>query len=334
MRSSLRTALAVVGAAGLLVGTVGCGSSSDDKTTPAAGVTITQANGVTEFPVGSEKRIVAASTAIDNLLALGIKPVAVVQIGQALPTPWEHGKLDGVPVLKVTDQKTAPVEQIASYKPDLYVGDEFSTDATNFKALSGVTKVLGGVTGDGGVTGWKPQLQALGKILGKEQQAQRVIDDDAENVAALAAKYPGLKGKTALVTQYIAGSATFNLVADPKDPANSLFAELGMAVPKAVRENKAFAGGSEGGGRGEVSLELIPTISANFMAIFPNGATAADLAGLPGYNELPQVGSGATVVADRSTIMAMNMPSSLSRAWVLGKIEPQLKLAAERPAVA
>ncbi|GAA4388196.1 hypothetical protein GCM10023147_13520 [Tsukamurella soli] len=311
-----------------------CGSSdSAGSSAASATVTVSQANGTTEFPVGA-KRIVAAGYSIDNLLALGIKPVAVVQYGQAIPTPWEAGKLDGVPVIKATDGKTLPVERIAAYKPDLFVGDAYIVSKSNFQALSPVTKVLGGLSDEGDGAGWKAQLTALGKVLGMEDKAREVIAADRKNVADFAAKYPGLRGKTALVAQYTASSGQINLVADPRDSANQLFTELGMNVPKAIRSNPAFDSGTEGGGRGYVSLELLPTIAANFMAIYPNGATAADLAKLPGYADLPQVKAGATVVTDLPTIMSLNMPSSVSRAWVLAKIGPQLKIAAEQPAVA
>ncbi|MDF0529428.1 ABC transporter substrate-binding protein [Tsukamurella sp. 8F] len=311
-----------------------CGSSGEQAgSTSSASVTISQANGTTEFPVGTEKRIVATGYSIDNLLALGIKPVALVQYGQEIPTPWQKGKLDGIPIIKSADGKSLPVEEIAKYKPDLFAGDYYIMNKSNFDALSGVTKVLGGIAADGEAAGWKAQLEALGKILGLESKVKEIEAADTANVERLAKKYPGLKGKTALVTQYVANTSQFNLVSDPKDSANALFASLGMTVPKAVRDNPSFKTGTEGGGRGFVSLELIPTISANFMAIFPSGATAADLDKLPGYATLPQVKSGATLVADRATIVAMNQPSSLSRAWVLEKIEPQLETAAEQPAV-
>ena len=77
MRRFTTAFVAALSAVGLV--TSACGGAGSDGAAPAAStVTITQVNGVTEFPVGPT-RIVATGYSIDNLLALGIKPVAVVE---------------------------------------------------------------------------------------------------------------------------------------------------------------------------------------------------------------------------------------------------------------
>ncbi|BDH59840.1 ABC transporter substrate-binding protein [Tsukamurella sp. PLM1] len=324
--------IAAVSVVGFVVSA--CGDASSDGAAAASKtVTITQVKGVTEFPVGPT-RIVANGYGIDNLLALGIKPVAVVEGQVSLPAPWHGNKLDGVPIIKMPDKRTIPVEEVAKYRPELFVGDSFVVGA-NYDSLTPVSKVLGGIEKDGTSSAWDTQLEALGRILGKEAEAAKVLADDKANVQAVRKRNPGLEGKSAVVAQYIAASSTFNLVAQPADATNTFFAELGMALPRSVRENPVFSKNPDlQGGRTPVSLEQLPTIGANFMAIYPNGATEADLARLPGYSGLPQVANGTTLVSDLHTIVSMNQPTSLSRAWILTKIEPLLAKVAQQAPVA
>ncbi|KXO97703.1 ABC transporter substrate-binding protein [Tsukamurella pseudospumae] len=317
----------VVAALALLAG---CGSSPTGPAAPSAStVSIAQANGTLEYPVGA-KRIVAQGYSIDNVLALGIKPVAIVQLTQPLPAAWQRELLKDVPVIKASGASSLPAEEIAKYKPDLFVGDHRIVKGANFTAVSGVTRVLGGIAATGKDSGWDAQLLALGKILGKEAEAKRVIAADHDAVTDFARRYPGLKGKTGFVAQYAAAASSFNVIASPEDPTNTFFAELGLTVPKAIREEPRFVNPAT---RGMVSLELLPRVGANFMAIYPNGATGEDLLRLPGYSALPQVQRGTAVVADLDLTYSVYQPTSLSRAWFLRTMEPTLAKVAEQPVV-
>ncbi|GAA0994789.1 hypothetical protein GCM10009551_059110 [Nocardiopsis tropica] len=323
----MKKVLAALAALALLAG---CGTSDPQAPAPSSStVSIPQANGTIDYPVGP-KRIVASGYSIDNVLALGIKPVAIVQLTQPLPAPWQREQLKDVPVIKAASATELPVEEIAKYQPDLFVGDHRIVRGKNFSSISGVTKVLGGIGASGAEAGWDTQLLALGKILGKEDQAKQVIAADHEYVAGVAQKYPGLRGKTGFVAQYVASSASFNVIADPQDPTNRFFTELGLLMPKAIREDSRFTNPAN---RGMVSLELLPKIGANFMAIYPNGAAGADLLKLPGYTALPQVQRDSTVIADLDLTYSVYQPTSLSRKWFIEKVEPTLKLVSEQPAV-
>lgn len=325
--------VAAVVAVGLM--TSACGGSGSDAAAPdSAKVTITQVNGATEFPVGPQ-RVVATGYSIDNLLALGITPVAVVEVGLPLPAPWHGNRLDGVPIITSPDKKSVPVEEVAKYRPDLIAGDNFVMNKETYDRLTPIAPVLGGIDKDGSKAAWDVQLTALGEILGKQDQAAKVLADDKARFADVRAKHPGLQGRSAVLSQYIAAGSSFNLVASPTDPTNKMFAELGLTLPKSIRENPAFSNnGQLQGGRTPVSLEMLPTIGANLMVIYPAGATAADLDRLPGYLGLPQVAGGSTMVVDLTTVISLNQPTSLSCEWILPKLEPLFVKAAQQAPIA
>lgn len=325
----LVAAVAVVGFV-----TTACGGSGSDGAAASSTVTISQVHGVTEFPVGAT-RIVATGYSIDNLLAIGVKPVAVVETGLPLPAPWQGKQLDGIPIIKSPDKKSIPVEEVAKYRPDLFAGDNYVVDQPTFARVSAVTKVLGGIEENGSSAAWDVQLKALGRILGKQDEVARVLADDKARFAKVREQHPGLAGKSAVLAQYLAVSSTFNFVSSSTDPTNTMFAELGMTLPKAIKDDPMFASGAGAqGGRTPVSLELLPRIAANLMVIYPAGATAADLERLPGYAGLPQVRAGATKVVDLSTVIALNQPTPLSREWILPQLEPLFVNAAQQQGVA
>ena len=268
-RRSPRTDLtAVVVAASLVI--AGCSSDDDngdttsgtsasadsnaDSGADASEVTISHVYGEDTYPTNPET-VVAIGTAVDNLLALGITPDAIVERPDDKDAAWKNDQLEDVERIPLSDQNV-PLEEIAALEPDLVVGDLYRIPEEAYDALKDVSPVLPGIdqTAD-----WEPQLKALGQIYGKQDEAQQVIDDDEQAFADVREELPGLEGKTALTVQDRGGQ--FGVIA--------------------------------------------------------------------GYDKLPQVESGAVVEDDKSVMAALNIPSSLSNAWLLNTIKDQLKTAAE-----
>lgn len=54
---------------------------------------------------------------------------------------------------------------------------------------------------------------------------------------------------------------------------------------------------------------------------------------IPGYSNLPQVESGAVVEDDKAIMAALNIPSSLSNAWLLEQVADQLKIVSDNESV-
>ncbi|WP_312777536.1 ABC transporter substrate-binding protein [Corynebacterium variabile] len=325
---SLRTGLtAVVVAAGLVI--AGC-SSDDDKEDTTSGtsassdsgadaseVTISHVYGEDTYPTNPET-VVAIGTAVDNLLALGITPDAIVERPDDKDAAWKNDQLEDVERIPLSDQNV-PLEEIAALEPDLIVGDLYRIPEEAYDALKGVSPVLPGIdqTAD-----WEPQLKALGQIYGKEDQAQQVIDDDEQAFADVREELPGLEGKTALTVQDRGGQ--FGVIADPDNIANSFYSRLGMTLPEAFTDGSLKIDG----GRVMISYERVDDLAADFMGMYATEGMDKTRA-IAGYHKLPQVESGAVVEDDKSVMAALNIPSSLSNAWLLDTIKDQLKTAAE-----
>ena len=322
-RLSSRTGLtAVVVAASLVI--AGCSSDEDNSDTSgtsasadASEVTINHVYGEDNYPTNPET-VVAIGTAVDNLLALGITPDAIVERPDDKDAAWKNDQLEDVERIPLSDQNV-PLEEIAALEPDLVVGDLYRIPEEAYDALKDVSPVLPGIdqTAD-----WEPQLKALGQIYGKEDEAQQVIDDDEQAFADVREELPGLEGKTALTVQDRGGQ--FGVIADPDNIANSFYSRLGMTLPEAFTDGSLKIDG----GRVMISYERVDDLAADFMGMYATEGMDK-IRAIAGYDKLPQVESGAVVEDDKSVMAALNIPSSLSNAWLLDTIKDQLKTAAE-----
>ena len=326
-RFSPRTGLtAVVVAASLVI--AGCSSDDDNDDTTgsstgadagadASEVTIDHVYGEDTYPTNPET-VVAIGTAVDNLLALGITPDAIVERPDDKDAAWKNDQLEDVERIPLSDQNV-PLEEIAALEPDLVVGDLYRIPEEAYDALKDVSPVLPGIdqTAD-----WEPQLKALGQIYGKEDEAQQVIDDDEQAFADVREELPGLEGKTALTVQDRGGQ--FGVIADPDNIANSFYSRLGMTLPEAFTDGSLKIDG----GRVMISYERVDDLAADFMGMYATEGMDK-IRAIAGYDKFPQVESGAVVEDDKSVMAALNIPSSLSNAWLLNTIKDQLKTAAE-----
>lgn len=325
MKLPSRSALAATLVVGSLILT-GCSSDDSDSSNSssdagsgaeASEVTIEHVYGEDTYPTNPEK-VVAIGTAADNLLALGITPDAIVETPDDADAEWKNDQLEDVKRIPRPEQ-SLPLEEIAAEDPDLIVGDLYRIQEEDYDSLKDVTSVLPGIDQS---ANWVPQLEALGQIYGLEDKAQEVIDEDEQAFADAREEFPGLEGKTALTVQDREGQ--FGVIADPDNIANDFYSRLGMTVPEAYTDGSVKVES----GRAMVSYENVSELAADFMGIYATEGMD-QIRAIPGYSNLPQVESGAVVEDNKAVMAALNIPSSLSNAWLLDQVSDQLEIASD-----
>lgn len=325
-----RSAAAIAAAAVLAGGVVGCSSSDANETTPSsttstqqATVTIVHRAGTTELSSVPTKIFVADDVWMDSLLAFDVQPVGYdigPRDGDAPGAlPWQTNLSKSAKELYGKDG--APFEQIAALDPDLILGYNYETTDV-YNQLNAIAPTIG-IIGAAEMDPWEDRIRAVGKILHRESDGEKIIASTNDSIKAVATELPGLDGKTAVLGKYFAANGQVGLVADPDDGTSKVFAQLGMTVPQQLIDMAAAGGAS---GRVLVSPEQIDVISADVVVL---GATQEDIAKLPGFDQLPSVRTGGMAVVNDTVVAAFNLPSSLSIPWAIGQIKPSLQAAAK-----
>ncbi|AMY19569.1 Fe(3+)-citrate-binding protein YfmC [Rhodococcus sp. PBTS 1] len=303
----------------------GCGSNADDsgQSTTQDSVSIEHQFGTTQVPRGVENMRIVTLTApaTDAVLAMGLQPVAYSSAdavdAASARYPWQGELGDNVPFVPIPAADTLPVEDIATYAPDLVLGDFAVSTPESYARLSSIAPTVPAIGAT--VSSYDALTRILGDILGRTADADAAIARTDTALADTAEEYPALADKTALLAQYIPATQQIVVVADPDDGATSFYRALNMQIPDLGAAGVA-------NGRLVVGPERLDVITSDLAIMLVNGGTVDQLEALPGYAELPSVRNGAMVVTDLPTIVALNTPSPLSLLYALDQV--RLALAA------
>jgi iron complex transport system substrate-binding protein len=194
---------AAAGATGLL-----SGCSSSPKPTPGASspgsVTVTHLFGQTVIKEPPKRVVSAGFTEQDDLLAVGVVPIAVTNWFGEQPFavwPWAQPKLGATQPVVLNLDNGIPVDQIAGLKPDLIVAINAGLDADTYQKLSAIAPTVAQAGGDAFFEPWKQQASAIGQAVFQADQMKALIDGVDKGFTAVAQKNPQWKGKKALLMQ-------------------------------------------------------------------------------------------------------------------------------------
>jgi iron complex transport system substrate-binding protein len=197
--------LHLAGAAGVAAVSGACSSPEPAPGTPAAGsVTITHLFGQTVIKEPPKRVVSAGYTEQDDLLAVGVVPIAVTNWWGDQPFavwPWAQPKLGGAQPLVLNLDNGIPVDQIAGLKPDLIVAINAGVDADTYQKLSAIAPTVPQSDGDAFFEPWKDQATAVGQAVFQANQMKSLIDAVDKQFAAVAQKNPQWQGKKALLMQ-------------------------------------------------------------------------------------------------------------------------------------
>ena len=195
-------------AAGLLAFATPAACSSH-KPPPRAGggggpVTITHVFGETTIPEPPKRVVSAGFTGQDDLLALGVVPVAVTNWFGDQPFgvwPWAQPKLGNAKPVVLSLDNGIQVQQIAGLKPDLIVATDAGLDQDTYQKLAAIAPTLAQSDGYAFFEPWKDQAAAVGQAVFQPGQITSLISGVDKGFAAIADKYPQFKNKRVLLLQ-------------------------------------------------------------------------------------------------------------------------------------
>jgi iron complex transport system substrate-binding protein len=350
-RALLKTAgTATAALAAVAFSLTGC-STGPTTSTPASEqavsaqfpVTIKHAFGETTIKE-QPKRVVTISWVNDDVaIALGVVPVGVPKNewgnNDKGSTPWKDAALEKLGAGFGTDK--APVQfseadginftEIAKLNPDVILGAYSGLEEADYKKLSEIAPVVAYPELAYG-TPWQESTTIIGKALGKEAEAKKLIEDTEATIKDEASKFPQIAGKT-----FIYGNV------DPAEPASNGFytandnrprflSEIGMklapVVEKASGDSKEFFVPWSAEKANELEADVFVTWVAD-------DATAATIKADPLLGQIPAIKKGSFITdADQTLTLSLSASSPISLPWALDTFLPRLASAADAAAAA
>jgi iron complex transport system substrate-binding protein len=234
---SRREFLGVAGAAGLLLATA-CSSNGSGSSTPKS-VTVKHIFGETTIPAPPKRVVSAGFTEQDDLLAVGVVPVAVTNWFGDQPFgvwPWATSKLEGARPVLLNLDNGIQVDQIAKLKPDLIVAVNAGLDADTYQKLTAIAPTIAQSDGDAFFEPWKDQAAAVATAVFQADKMKQLITDVDNKFADVAKNNAGFKDKKAIL---LAGSFYGDtLTATLRGWRTEFLTEMGFQIPDSV---SAFA---------------------------------------------------------------------------------------------
>lgn len=194
--------VAVAGTAGL---SSGCSSRKPASGSAGPGsVTINHLFGQTVIKEPPKRVVSAGYTEQDDLLAVGVVPIAVTSWFGDQPFavwPWAAAKLGGAQPVVLNSDNGIPVDQIAGLKPDLIVAINAGVDADTYQKLSAIAPTVPQADGDAFFEPWKEQATTIGQAVFQADQMKSLVDAVDQKFTAVAKQNPQWTGKKALLMQ-------------------------------------------------------------------------------------------------------------------------------------
>lgn len=315
----------------LAVGPAACGSVEDEGTDSASQsgsassafpVSIQHKFGTTEINA-EPQRVVALGNGgtddIDALYALGVTPVAIAKDSFSSDGvyPWLKDRIDTKKTKLLDTLSGIDYEEIAALQPDLILATSDFTLDKDYKKLAAVAPTVGFATTWGAQT-WQEHVQVVGKALGKEDEAEKVIADTEDGIAKVKTDHPALDGKSYTLSMGNTPAKIFT-IASEDDFAAKLMSELGMGLAPAVTDIKTVSGSPTG----ELSFEQLDKLDADLVIIAfttPDLKKAFESSAL--VKNMSAVKDGDHLVTDAETVSQLRSPSVLGIPWALENLEP------------
>ncbi|MEV7304526.1 iron-siderophore ABC transporter substrate-binding protein [Streptomyces clavifer] len=238
-------------AAALLIGLTACGGTdgtddnaagADAKNSGQFPVTAKHALGTTVVP-SKPKRVATVNWANEEVpLALGVVPVGMAKAnfgdddGDGV-LPWTEKRL------KELDAKTPVLfdetdgidfEAVADTKPDVILAAYSGLTEQDYETLSQIAPVVA-YPEAAWATPWRDIIRQNSKAIGLADEGDKLIGDLEGQIGKTAAKYPQLKGKTAMFMTHVSSKDVSEVgFYTTHDTRTQFFTDLGMKIPASI----------------------------------------------------------------------------------------------------
>ena len=179
-----------------------CSSTKPGEVAKDGSVTVKHIFGETKIPAPPKRVVSAGFTEQDDLLAVGVVPIAVTDWFGGEPFgvwPWAQPKLGGAQPVVLNLNDGIQVDQIAALKPDLIVATNAGLDQDTYTKLSAIAPTIAQSGPDAFFEPWKDQATAIGQAVFKADEMAALIAGVDEKFTTAGKNNPQFAGKKVLL---------------------------------------------------------------------------------------------------------------------------------------
>jgi iron complex transport system substrate-binding protein len=229
----------VAGAASL-VAVAACADKQASGAATNGSVTINHIFGQTIIHAPPTRVVSAGFTEQDDLLALGVVPIAVTTWFGNEPFgvwPWALPKLGSAQPVVLNLDNGIQVDQIAALKPDLIVATNAGVDQDTYNKLSAIAPTIPQSGGDPFFEPWKTQATTIGQAVSQADKMKSLISAIDDKFTTTGKNNPQFSGKKILLLQ---GTTSFENSVAAAMPGwrTDFLTQMGFVIPDSVN---AFA---------------------------------------------------------------------------------------------
>ena len=179
-----------------------CSSPKPGEVAKDGSVSVKHIFGETKIPAPPKRVVSAGFTEQDDLLALGVVPIAVTDWFGGQPFgvwPWAQPKLGGAQPVVLNLSDGIQADQIASLKPDLIVATNAGLDQDTYTKLSAIAPTIAQSGPDAFFEPWKDQATLIGQAVFKADDMTKLIAAVGDKFASVGKDNPQFAGKKVLL---------------------------------------------------------------------------------------------------------------------------------------
>jgi iron complex transport system substrate-binding protein len=307
-----------------------CGSeesedSSGDPSTGGGGestaaafepVTVEHVFGSTEIDERPQRVVTWGWASGDAAIALGVVPVAMPKNSYGATDeglmPWQEEALEAAgaetPTL-LSETTEPPFEEILKAKPDLILANYSGITEADYDKLSKIADTVA-YPDEPWATPWRDVVTTVGQALGKTDEADALLADIDDEVAAAAQAHPEFEGKTIAA---VAIDPTAFYVYRGADPRVQFLEDLGFELAPSVDELDT----EESTFYYTLSTEEVDKLTSDVLLSYvPTQDRVAEIDDDATFQTMPQFQAGTVAhVVGESYVSSVSPPTALSLTW-------------------
>jgi len=306
--------------AGLAVTAAACNSEKPGVVAKDGSVTIKHAFGETKIPSPPKRVVSAGYTDQDDLLAVGVVPVAVTNWFGDQPFgvwPWALPKLGTAQPVVLDLSNGIQIDQIAALKPDLIVATNAGLDADTYAKLTAIAPTIAQSGQDAFFEPWKDQATTIGQAVFKDAEMSALISGVDDRFVKAGKDNASFSGKKVfLVRGNFAGDVA---QITPAGWRTDFLTQMGFVIPDGIDN---YGNGNEALVPRDHAASVLDEADVLIWTTESDGEQTALLAD-PTFAQLKATKTNRNVLTGKDLAGAIAFASVLSYAMVADQL-PQL----------